>query len=73
MSAFIGAIWIEGSERTIDHGQATVKLHHLRLRVECTLFCNLQNRARTHVILVIRLYEVIQLPNSFSHPGPTTT
>jgi hypothetical protein len=23
-----------------DHGQATGKLHHLRLRVECTLFEN---------------------------------
>ena len=29
-------------ERTIDHGQATGKLYNLRLRVECTLFCNLQ-------------------------------
>ena len=27
-------------ERTTDHGQATGKLYHLRLRVECTLFCN---------------------------------
>jgi hypothetical protein len=26
-------------ERTIDHGQATGKLYHLPLRVECTLFC----------------------------------
>jgi hypothetical protein len=25
-------------ERTTDHGQATGKLYHLRLRVECTLF-----------------------------------
>ena len=25
-------------ERTTDHGQATGKLFHLRLRVECTLF-----------------------------------
>jgi hypothetical protein len=25
-------------ERTIDHGQATGKLYHLRLRVECTFF-----------------------------------
>jgi hypothetical protein len=31
-------------ERTTDHGQATGKLYHLRLRVECTLFCNLQSR-----------------------------
>jgi hypothetical protein len=29
-----------------DHGQATGKLYHLRLRVECTLFCNLQSQAR---------------------------
>jgi hypothetical protein len=27
-----------------DHGQATGKLYHLRLRVECTLYCNLQSR-----------------------------
>ena len=37
----------------IDHGQATGKLYHLRLRVEYTLFCNLQRRARTHAVLVI--------------------
>ena len=28
----------EYSERTTDHGKATGKLYHLRLRVECTLF-----------------------------------
>ena len=43
-------------ERTTDHGEATGNLHHLRLRVECTLFCNLQNRARTHAVLVIGLH-----------------
>jgi len=32
------------------------KHYHLRLRVECTLFCNLQSRARTHAVLVIGLY-----------------
>jgi len=32
-------------ERTTDHGQATGKLYHLRLRVKYTLFCNLQSRA----------------------------
>ena len=32
----------EYPERTTDPGQATSKLYHLRLRVECTLFCNLQ-------------------------------
>ena len=35
--------------RTIDHGQATGKLYHLRLRVECTFFWYLQSRARTHI------------------------
>jgi hypothetical protein len=40
-----------------DHGQATGKLYHLRLRVECTLFCNLQSRVRTHAVLVNALYE----------------
>jgi hypothetical protein len=28
----------EYPERTADHGQATGKLYHLRVRVECTLF-----------------------------------
>ena len=32
----------EYPERTTDPGQATGKLYHLRLRIECTLFCNLQ-------------------------------
>ena len=31
-------------ENLTDHGQATGKLYHLRPRVECTLFCNLQSR-----------------------------
>ena len=46
-------------KRTTDHGQATGKLYHLQLRVECTLFCNLQSRARTHAVLVIDLYELL--------------
>jgi hypothetical protein len=29
-------------QRTTDHGQATGKLYQLRLRVECTFFCNLK-------------------------------
>jgi len=33
-----------------NHRQATGKLYHLRLRVDCTLFCNLQNRTRTHAV-----------------------
>jgi hypothetical protein len=46
-------------ERTTDHGQATGKLYHLRLRVECTLFCKLQSRVQTHAVLVIGLYELL--------------
>jgi hypothetical protein len=46
-------------ERTTDHGQATGKLYHLQLRVGCTLFCNLQSRARTHTILVIGIYIIL--------------
>jgi hypothetical protein len=51
---------VEGNpERTTDHGQATGKLYHLWLRVECTLFCNLQSRAQTHAVLMIGLYELL--------------
>ena len=39
--------------------EATGKLYHLRLRVECTLFCFLQSWARTHAVLVIGLYELL--------------
>jgi len=46
-------------EAGADHGQATGKLYHLRLRVECTFFCNLQSRARTHAVLVIGLYDLL--------------
>jgi hypothetical protein len=49
----------EYPERITDHGQVTGKLYHLRLRVKCALFCNLQSRARTHVVLVICLYELL--------------
>ena len=39
---------------TADYGdQTTSKRYHLRLRVECTLFCNLQSRAWTQTGLVI--------------------
>jgi hypothetical protein len=53
-------------------GKQLVNFYHLRLRVECTLFCNLQSWVRTHAVLVIGLYELlgIQLHNSLSHPGP---
>jgi len=39
-----------------ENHQATGKLYHLRLRVECTFFCNIQSRALTHTVLVIGLY-----------------
>jgi len=32
--------------------------------VECTLFCNLQSRARTHAVLVIGLYELLDNPTT---------
>jgi hypothetical protein len=54
-TSFIGG----GSRRNTDHGQATGKLYHLRLRVECTLFCKLQSQVRTHAVLVIGLYELL--------------
>jgi hypothetical protein len=49
----------EYPERTTDHGKATGKRYHLRLRVLCTLLCNLQNRARTQAVLVIGWYELL--------------
>jgi hypothetical protein len=42
----------------LHHGQATGKLYHLRLQVECTLFCNLQSQVRIHAVLVMGLYEL---------------
>jgi hypothetical protein len=39
--------------------QATDKLYHLWLRVECTHFCNLHSQERTHAVLVIGLYELL--------------
>jgi len=40
-------------ERTTDNEQAIGKLYHLRVRVECTFFSNLQSGAQTHAILVM--------------------
>jgi hypothetical protein len=63
--------WWKKLERTTDHGQATGKLYHLRMRVEYT-FCNLQSLAGTHAVLVIGLYELLGNPitYSLSYPGP---
>ena len=46
-------------ERTTDHGQATSKLVN---RVHP--FCNLQSRLRTHIVLVIVLYEFLGNPTT---------
>jgi len=54
----------EYPERTTEHEQATVKHYHLQLRVECTLFYNLQSWARTHAVLVIGLYELLGNPTT---------
>ena len=37
-------------------------------RVECTLFCNLQSWARTHAVLVIGLYEVLDAATYLIEP-----
>jgi hypothetical protein len=56
------------------------KLHHLWLRVECTLFCNLQSQVQTHAVLVYELlgnpttklieppYKLIELPYKLIEP-----
>ena len=46
----------EYPERITDHGQATLPLA-VASRVH--LFCNSQSRARTHAVLVIALYEML--------------
>ena len=60
----------EYPERTTDHGQATGKLYHLRLRVHP--FCNFQSWAQTHAVLVIGLYELLGNPTTqlIEPPGP---
>ena len=60
------------STENTNHGQATGKLYNLWLRVECTLFCNLQSQWRTHAILVMGLYELLGNPTTFltEPPGP---
>jgi hypothetical protein len=42
-------LWWGKPERTTDPGQATGKLYHLRLRVECTLFCDLEINLETQM------------------------
>jgi hypothetical protein len=56
--------WWKKYQKTTDHEQATGTLYHLRLRVECTPFSNLQSRARTHAVLMIGLYELLGDPTT---------
>ena len=58
------AIVVEEPGVPTDHGQATGKLYHFRLRVECTLFCNSQSLARPHAVLVIGLYNLLGNPTT---------
>ena len=44
--------WWRKPERTTDHGQATGKLYHLQLRVECTLFRSTFRRKKCRAIVV---------------------
>jgi hypothetical protein len=55
---------------TLSLAAASRVLYHLR--VECTLFCNLQSRARTNAVLVIGLYELLGNPTTLliELPGP---
>ena len=56
--------YLDGSNIRIVLIIPTGKLDHLRLRVECTLFCNIQSRARNHAVLVIGLYELLGNPTT---------
>jgi hypothetical protein len=41
----------------VFHRQATGKLSHSRLRVECTLFCYLESRVRTYAVFVTTCFK----------------
>jgi hypothetical protein len=51
--------------RTTDHGQATGKLYHLRLRDECTLFVIYKASRELTPVLVIGLYELLGNPCNY--------
>ena len=51
--------YIVATSFSVGGSRSTGKLYHLWLRVECTLFCNLQCWARTQAVLVIGLYELL--------------
>ena len=62
--SFSGEKKPEYPERTTDHGQATGKFYHLRLRVECTFFVIYKAGRDTHAVLVIGLYELLGNPTT---------
>jgi len=52
-------------------GKQLVNFYHLWLRVEFTLFCNLQSWARTQAVLVKGLYELLDPTTELIEPpGP---
>ena len=59
VTSFSGGGSREYPERTTEHGQATGKLYHMWLRVECTLFCYVHSWVLTPAVLVIGLYELL--------------
>jgi hypothetical protein len=59
-----GQLYILSSRVAPDTTDADVHALYMRLRVECTLFCNLQRWARTYAILVIGLYELLDNPTT---------
>jgi len=54
-----------------NHRPLASNWYHLRLQVECNIFCNLQSWARNHAVLVIGLYELLD-PTTLiiEPPGP---
>jgi hypothetical protein len=57
---FLNILWkgsLNSDGQQFHHGQATGILYHWRLRVECTIFCNLQSCARTYAGINNVLYD----------------
>ena len=67
----------EYPERTTDHGQATDKLYHLRMRVECTLFSSPDPKGHVrychHLASVVRPLTFHILIYSSETTGPNGT
>ena len=48
----------------IDHGQATGKFYQFADAIRVHTFCNLQSSTRTHAVLVIVWYELLDNPTT---------